>query len=102
MKRLALLISHLLISFSLFAQNRAVDSLKTALENEKTDTGKITLLYTLSQAYQNSKPDSALLLAREAYSMSKNKKFIGGESWSLGEMAVAYNRIGDFPKALEY
>ena len=66
---------------------------------KKTDTGKIILLYQLSLAYQDSKPDSALLLAQDAYLMSKNKKFIKGESWALNQMAFAFNSIGNFPKA---
>lgn len=102
MKRIALLIPFLLAGFLLFAQNRVVDSLYKVLEKEKTDTGKIRLLTRLSRAYQVSKPDSALLLAEEAYFMSKNKKFIKGESWALGQMAIAFNSLGNFPKAMEY
>jgi two-component system NtrC family sensor kinase len=102
MKISFLLIFILLINSLLFSQNNTVDSLHAALKNEKTDTGKIILLYKLSLAYQNSKPDSALLLAQEAYFMSKNKKFIKGESWALNQMAFAFNSIGNFPKALEY
>src|SRR5580698_7950630 len=97
-----LLIFILLINSLLFSQNNTVDSLRAALKNEKTDTSKIILLYQLSLAYQDSKPDSALLLAQDAYLMSKNKKFIKGESWALNQMAFAFNSIGNFPKALEY
>jgi signal transduction histidine kinase len=102
MKISFLLIFTLLINSILFSQNNIADSLHAALKKEKTDTGKIILLYKLSLAYQNSKPDSALLLAQEAYFMSKNKKFIKGESWALNQMAFAFNSIGNFPKALKY
>ncbi len=86
----------------LFAQNRVVDSLNALLKNEKTDTGRIILMYKMSQAYQYTQPDSALLLAQDAYFQSKKKKFIKGESWALNLMATAFNRLGNFPKALEY
>src|SRR5579862_4465751 len=102
MKISFLLIFILLINSSLFSQNNEVDTLHAALQKEKTDTGKIILLYKLSLAYQNSKPDSALVLAQEAYFMSKSKKFIKGESWALNQMAFAFNSIGNFPKALKY
>jgi two-component system, NtrC family, sensor kinase len=102
MKISFLLISLLCIATLLFAQNRAIDSLHAALKNEKTDTGRIILLYEISQAYQNTQPDSALLLAQDAYFQSKNKKFIKGESWALNQLATAFNRVGNFPKALEY
>ncbi len=102
MKISSLLILFLSIASFLPAQNTTIDSLHLALGNEKSDTGKIVMLYKLAEAYQGSKPDSALLLAQEAYFMSKNKKFIKGESWALNAMAVSYNSIGNFPKALEY
>jgi signal transduction histidine kinase len=86
----------------LFSQNRAADSLNNLLKYEKTDTGRIILLYEISHAYQNTQPDSALLLAQDAYFQSKKKKFVRGESWALNQMATAFNRIGNFPKALEY
>jgi two-component system NtrC family sensor kinase len=102
MKKNVLVISILLTNSLLFAQTKAVDSLRANLENEKTDTGRIVLLYQLSQAYQDSRPDSALLLAQEAYLASKKIKYIKGESWALNGMAFAFNSIGDFPKALGY
>ncbi|MEO6550092.1 MAG: tetratricopeptide repeat protein [Ferruginibacter sp.] len=92
----------LLSSMMLFSQNRQIDSLKLAISKEKTDTGKIILIYQLSHAYQDSRPDSALLLAQEAYYMAKNNNFIKGESWALNQMAVAFGSIGNFPRALEY
>jgi len=102
MKISFLLIPLLWIGSISFAQNRAVDSLNNLLKHEKTDTGKIILLYEMSHAYQNTQPDSALLLAQDAYFQSKKKKFIKGESWALNQMATAFNRIGNFPNALEY
>src|SRR5579863_8058915 len=102
MRIFVLLILSVLIRFSLFSQNRIVDSITASLKNVRTDTGRIVLLYELSRAYQNSRPDSALLLAQDAYYQSKNKKFIKGESWALNQMAFAFNSIGNFPKALQY
>jgi two-component system, NtrC family, sensor kinase len=102
MKISFLLIFILLINSLLFSQNNTVDSLRAALKNEKTDTGKIILIYNISLAYQDSRPDSALFFAQDAYLRSKNKKFIKGESWALNQMAFAFNSVGNFPKALEY
>src|ERR1700689_1390379 len=102
MKISFLLISMLLISALLFSQNSTIDSLRSVLKNEKTDTGKIILLFNLSFAYQDSKPDSALLLAQDAYFMSRKIKFVRGESRALNQMAYALSSIGNFPKALEY
>jgi tetratricopeptide (TPR) repeat protein len=83
-------------------QNFIIDSLRAALRSEKTDTGKAITLYRLSYYYQKYKPDSALLLAQDAYKISEKIKFSRGLSNSLGQMAGAFNRLGNYPKALEY
>src|SRR5580658_5265143 len=67
----------------LLAQHKEIDSLWAVFKTEKTDTGKIVLLYNLSYAYRDSRPDSALLLAQKAYYWSKERKFLRGESWAL-------------------
>jgi len=102
MKIPACLICLLFIASIAFSQKKLVDSLSAALQLEQTDTGKILILYNLSFAYQESKPDSALLIAQQAYFMAKKANFIIGESWALNQMAVAYNNLGNFPKALGY
>src|SRR5277367_451626 len=102
MKISFLLIPLLLITALLFSQKSAIDSLQSALKKEKTDTGRIILLFNLSLAYQDSKPDSALALAQDAYFKSKKIKFVRGESRALNQMAFAFSSIGNFPKALEY
>jgi two-component system, NtrC family, sensor kinase len=103
MRTYALLIVFIVSStLTVSAQNRNIDSLSSALQKEKTDTGRIILLYTLSWAYHNSKPDSALMLAQQAYLLSKKKNYLKGELWALNEIATAYNNLGDFPKALQF
>lgn len=102
MKRIAFFITVVLLSTQLFAQNKDADSLRMMLKKEKTDTGKIILLYQISHAYQGSKPDSALLLGQEAYFLAKKIKYLKGESWALNQMAFAFNSLGNIPRALEY
>ncbi len=84
------------------AQYKLIDSLYNALRKEKTDTGKAIILYKLSHNYQVFKPDSALLLAQKAYSLSIKTNFLKGQSWALNQMADAFNRMGNYTQALEY
>ena len=92
----------LFIFQSSFSQNIEIDSLRNALKHKQNDTERIVTMYKLSLAFQDSKPDSALLLAEQSYFMAKKITFIKGESWSLSQMAYALNSLGNFPKALEY
>ena len=85
-----------------FCQHNLIDSLQKALKKEKSDTGKAIILYNLSYAYQVYKPDSALLLAQQAYDLSIPHHFLAGESWALGEIAGAFHRMGNNSQALEY
>jgi len=92
----------LLISLHSFCQRAVIDSLNIALQNQKEDTDKAFTLCLLSYQFEVFKPDSALLLAERAYSISKKNKYLTGESLGLGRMAAAFNRLGNYPKALEY
>lgn len=83
-------------------QPRKIDSLSAALRLEKTDTGRVTLLWNLCEAYEVYKPDSALLFGQEALLLARKIKYTEGESRALDHMADAFGRVGDYPKALEY
>ena len=83
-------------------QSQVVDSLHKSLRSETHDTTKAILLYNLSYYYQIYKPDSALQLAQAAYALSQKIRFPRGISNSLGQMAGAFNRLGNYTKALEY
>ena len=88
--------------FSGRPQNSMIAFYKDSLNKTTIDSNKAYCLYILSYYYQNSKPDSALLLAQSAYSLSVKSNFLRGKIGSLGQMALAFNRMGNFTKALEY
>ncbi|MCX2573951.1 tetratricopeptide repeat protein [Pedobacter sandarakinus] len=102
MKLITLCCIILFTPFTIFAQRKIIDSLYRDLSIQKTDTGKAITLYNLSYYYLNFKPDSAMYLARSAYSISKRSKFLRGESWALGSMANAFHVLHNYPKAIEY
>ncbi|RYG13922.1 MAG: tetratricopeptide repeat protein [Chitinophagaceae bacterium] len=103
MKRIAFLFAAcFLLYFSGVAQNRVIDSLRKDLSKQKTDTGRAITLYNLSYNYNIYKPDSALLLAQQAYELSKKNKFLRGESWALNSIANAFHALHNYPKAIEY
>ncbi|MFT3680841.1 MAG: tetratricopeptide repeat protein [Ferruginibacter sp.] len=85
-----------------YSQHNIVDSLQKELRIQKTDTARAIILYNLSSVYQVYKPDSALLLAQEAYNLSVKHHFLKGQSWALNQMAGAFSRMGNNTKALEY
>lgn len=96
------LIFCLLVSFYSRSQNSIIDNLNLQLRTEKLDTNKAKILYKLSYQYQSYKPDSALILAQQSYSISIKNNFPKGISGALGQIAGAFNRLGNYPKALEY
>ena len=102
MKKIFLL---LLLGLSInknYAQSRVRDSLKLLLQNEKTDTGRVSLLCNLSFKYFESRPDTAMVLALEALSLSRRIGYVKGEAMSLNRIGNAYSTIGgNEPKQLE-
>ena len=78
------------------------DSLKTLLQKEKQDTSRVMLLYQIAQTYNLNKPDTAMLLASEALSLSQRIGFVKGETSILYGIGGAYVNAGNFPKAMEF
>ncbi len=77
------------------------DSLVHALQKEKTDTGRVLLLAELAFQIHESKPDTAMILALEALSLSRSIGFKKGEAVSLNRVGNVFYVLGNYPKAME-
>ncbi|HET6243530.1 MAG TPA: tetratricopeptide repeat protein, partial [Bacteroidia bacterium] len=111
MKNLLLLI----FLFSLvqtFAQNAGIDSLKTLLAKEKTDTTRVKLMNDISSKlinirdYENALKyaDDAINLAKKSSSFAKGETQRGlqnGIALSLHNIGVVYYYQGNYPEALK-
>ena len=84
------------------AQKQKADSLRVLLATEKTDTGKVKLMWQLADVVSAYNPDTALQLAQKALFSAKKIKYIEGESRSLGILAEVFRKIGNYPRALEF
>jgi len=84
------------------AQKQRFDSLNLKYASEKTDTNKVTLLWQMAEAVNLYNPDSSVAFAQKALYLARKIKFTNGESLSLGVLATAFTRIGNYPKALEF
>jgi signal transduction histidine kinase len=86
---------------NLYAQTNTIDSLQRLLKTEEEDTSRAKLLANLAFAYVYSKPDTSLLLAQQALSISKKEGYTKGEALSLNMIAAVFLTTGNYPKALE-
>ena len=105
MKRWLLPLLLLFYFTALRAQNATQDSIRSyyqKLSLEKEDTSRAKTLYILAYYYQFYNLDSSIILGRTAYSLSKKHNFEKGMARSSGIMAGAYNKLGNYNKALEY
>src|SRR3954447_19896883 len=87
---------------SVEAQQKTIDSLQKELVIAKADTNRVLLLTELVKIYYLFKPDTALILAQEAYNLSQQLHYLKGEALSLNRIAVSYSAVGDYPKALQF
>lgn len=102
MKPIIFIAGLFLVHTALFAQSENIDNLRQSLKSAKHDTDKVNILWQLGQEYQVFKPDTALLLGQEGYKLATKLKYTEGASNSLTVIANAYNRTGNYPKALTY
>ena len=77
------------------------DSLKILLQKEKQDTARVMLLTELAYAFNTNNPDTTIVLALEALSLSQRIGFVKGEAASLIRVGSYYNSLGNRAKAME-
>jgi len=101
MKRICLL-GLLFLSFitKTFAQSKRADSLRQVLSKASMpDTTRIKLLHDLSVYYFNSKPDSCLFFAQQAYGLAVKQDRLKDQGVSLSLIASSYAGLGDYAKS---
>jgi two-component system, NarL family, sensor histidine kinase UhpB len=80
-----------------------IDSLKRVLNQQKNDTNKVKLLYTLSFAYDaGSYADTALIYSQQALELAEKLNDEPGMFWSEITHGEALAILGNYPLALEY
>jgi len=98
------IILFLLVGFTLTdsnSQTNRKDSLKIALQKEKSDTVRVLLMADLCFEYIGSKPDTVMALALEGLSLSRRIGYPKGEAVSLNRIGNAYGALGNYPKEME-
>jgi len=89
-------------STALHAQKQKFDSLSLLLKKEKTDTGKVSLMWQMAEAGTLYNPDSSLQIAQNAFYLAQKIGYEEGESRALSIMAISLRQIGNYQKSLEY
>lgn len=84
------------------AQKNKADSIRILLNKELADTNRVKFMWQLADASSLYNPDSAFILSQQALFLARQIKYLEGESRSLGIIANAFIKIGNYPKALEY
>jgi tetratricopeptide (TPR) repeat protein len=91
-----------LLPGTLLAQKNITDSLYRLLEKEKIDTNRINLMVDIGYELRGNDPEKALNITNEAISLSKSIKYANGYSRGLGTIAIIFNKVGNYPRALEF
>src|SRR6476661_7933555 len=98
----AILILLLLPAFMLAAaQQKVIDSLKKDLYKTGDDTNRVLLLNQLAINYYLFQPDTAIIVAQQAYDLSQKLRYPKGIALSLNRIAAGYNTLGDYAKSLQ-
>lgn len=99
---LVLIFSIALFQLCLAQHQQKIDSLLQVLSTAKEDTTKVNTLIALGTALSYSNPDTSIILANQALSLSekaKSKKHIADSYHAIG---LANYGKGNYPEALKY
>lgn len=92
-----------LFSFwSVFAQNKEIDSLKQVLETSKNDIEKSQVLNQISDLYKTQSPTLMFDFANQALELSQKIKNRQEEATAYLNLGNSQIISGNYPKALEY
>ena len=98
----------LFISVSLFfsflvagAQIYRIDSLRAELVKPMHDTSRVRLLGALTNVYNHTDPDSALVFAQQMINLAQKIKYPYGEALGFALTATTMDRIGNWSKSYE-
>ena len=83
------------------AQSQKKDSLRQLLETAPKDSNRVNLLLKIADVYYFSKPDTSLILTKEALNLSRDLKYSIGELSSLNLAGECLRLLGDYPGALK-
>ena len=86
---------------SLSAQKHRTDSLKQQLKTQPEDTTRISLLMDVAYTYYFSKPDSCLLYAEQALSLTRKLQRTAEQVSALNCAGEALRFLGDYPGSLK-
>ncbi len=78
------------------------DSLRVLLKATKQDTSVVSALNKLSQLFERSNPDTALLLAEQSLILSQKLKYKKGEAWAAYQMGRTYYILQNLELSTEY
>ena len=83
-----------------FGQRRIIDSLRSELERTDNDTVRLQITGNLSDAFTETRFDSALHYAEIELQLARKLNFKLNESYALQQMGYALTNLGDFPRSL--
>lgn len=101
MNRKLFFICFLFLPAGLWAQKQKADSISNLLTVEKTDTGKVKLMWQLAGVIDVYDPENALIVSQHALTLAIQIKYIEGQSKAMGALANTYTKMGNYTKALE-
>lgn len=90
-----------LLTFAASAQTPEADSLWRQLPLQQEDSNRVFTLNRLSKIYRSTKPDSSMLLSKQALEVARSMGFARGEAECLNGIGNVFLMNGNYPEALE-
>lgn len=91
-----------LLSFTIYSQDKQLDSLYANLERFREDTNRVNTYNSLAFKLNNSKLDMSLFFAEKAKELSSKLMFQNGLISAYSNMGIAHYFKGEYSIALDY
>ena len=101
MKKIILILTYIYLMLHSPAQTNGIDSLRQLIAAAKDDSTKVNLLNDLSGAYEGTRPDSDLIVARQALELAQKIGFTKGEIRAMANVSAGFLWAGNYPQALD-
>jgi len=83
------------------AQSGEIGTMIQRLKSAKQDSAKVMLLHSISRAYWNKNPDSAILMGQQTVDLARSLHFGKGIAFGLLSIGVAQVNKGDYSEGLK-
>lgn len=86
---------------SVQAQTRSIDSIRARVDTQSDPVLRVQTMNDLAWELRHVEPMDAMKIAKDAYTMAVDAKYLEGQAWALRNIHVVHTVIGDYVGSID-